>query len=179
MVGLQILIGLIGPLFFAGLAMVVCLKTGWFNFLNRPVDAGRNWFGNNKTWLGLTVMPVGTAVAGMALWQLAPAWESFWADQSGLMIILSYFGVGFAYSLGELPNSFLKRRLRAKAGDLPIKFRAGHRLLDLADGLVVAGIAYRWLFGVGWGEIWLAIGIGILIHWLIERTMVSMGLKPE
>ena len=76
--------------------------------LKRPIDGGRGWFGANKTWRGALVMFTGVFLATGAFWPLLPAELDSWPLAGAL--------IGAGTVLGELPNSFLKRRLGIAPG---------------------------------------------------------------
>ena len=89
--------------------------------LKRPLDGaatlgGRRVLGDNKTWRGALCMTAGVVPATVALWQ----W-GWWRDQlpdavTGSSPLLVGLLVGLGTVGGELPNSFLKRRLDIAPG---------------------------------------------------------------
>jgi hypothetical protein len=97
--------------------------------LKRPLDGGSGLFGRNKTWRGALMMSSGTFAASAALTRL-----EWFRDKlaPGLRDDPLAYGalLGAAVVLGELPNSFLKRRLGVGPGE-----RGGLALalLDQAD----------------------------------------------
>ncbi len=78
--------------------------------LKRPIDGGRGWFGANKTWRGALVMFTGVLLATGVVWELMP--DSL-QDESWV-VVGALIGAGTV--LGELPNSYLKRRLGIAPG---------------------------------------------------------------
>jgi hypothetical protein len=107
-------------------ALAGCAQAAWLGSAASrrfmcPVDGGltfrgRRVFGDNKTVRGFIVMPLATAVAFLVVFLLArDAGAGLWAltaPQYGALGLLA--GTGFM--LGELPNSFLKRRLGIAPG---------------------------------------------------------------
>jgi CDP-diglyceride synthetase len=89
--------------------------------LKRPLDGGRcnggrRIFGDNKTWRGALCMIVGIVVATLLLWQ----WD-WWRGQlpdevRAAAPLLVGLLIGLGTVIGELPNSFLKRRLDIAPG---------------------------------------------------------------
>ena len=89
--------------------------------LKRPLDGGatiggRRVLGDNKTWRGALCMTAGVVLATVVLWQ----W-GWWRDQlpdaiadSSPLLVGLLIGLGTVG--GELPNSFLKRRLDIAPG---------------------------------------------------------------
>ena len=77
--------------------------------LKRPIS--NRLFGRNKTWRGALVMFTGVALATGVVWDLMP--DSI-QDESWL-VVGALIGLGTV--AGELPNSFLKRRLGIGPGE--------------------------------------------------------------
>lgn len=154
---------LAGPVTLTGILHMVAVKKDWWPRLARPIDGGRTFrgvpiFGPNKTWRGVLFMllvstalgalhglllgewgersgaaglPYGAIGRGFALPAGPPAQAGGYAAVSALL--------GLGYALGELPNSFLKRRLAITPG----KTGAGavgalFFLVDQADSVVAA-----------------------------------------
>jgi CDP-2,3-bis-(O-geranylgeranyl)-sn-glycerol synthase len=112
--------------------------------LERPLDggatlAGRRLLGDNKTWRGALCMTAGVVLATVALWQ----WD-WWRDQLPEAIrdsepLLVGLLIGLGTVGGELPNSFLKRRLDIAPGQR--RHSAGGVALAVLDqGDLVLGI---------------------------------------
>jgi hypothetical protein len=128
----------------------------------RPIDGGATWrgrrlFGDNKTWRGVLV-----AVGGSA----ACAWVQAHVDGAALdrvqvvdwtRVPPALFGalMGLGAMLGELPNSFVKRRL------------------DIAPGRTTTG-AWSILFYV-WDQVDLLFGAWPLIVWWVEPSALLVG----
>jgi hypothetical protein len=120
---------------------MVVVKRGLFARLAVPIDggrtlAGRRIFGDNKTWRGVLFVTLASALLGafqgLAGGSFAERWGLSCIDaralgarlsgSSGLPgMVLAYTLIGgvlgFGYILGELPNSFAKRRLSIGPGD--------------------------------------------------------------
>ncbi|MGO9972436.1 MAG: CDP-archaeol synthase [Solirubrobacteraceae bacterium] len=102
------------PALGAPLAHAAVLRADLAPALKSPISAPL--FGENKTWRGAVVMTAGTVAAGLAL-DRVPAYRrrlpepiaaTHPAVSSGLL--------GLATWVGELPNSFIKRRLGIPPG---------------------------------------------------------------
>ncbi|HSD87589.1 MAG TPA: CDP-archaeol synthase [Kofleriaceae bacterium] len=113
---------LFAPLLVAsGLSGIVLRLSAWER-LRRPIDAGRSWrghrlFGDNKTWRGIVVAVVGCTI-GVAI-QMAIG------HRVGRVALVDYrepstialgMVMGLGATLGELPNSFVKRQLGIAPG---------------------------------------------------------------
>lgn len=113
---------LFAPLLVATAVSAVVLRFDRWKRLRRPIDAGRTWrgvrlFGDNKTWRGVVV-----AIAGCFL---GIAVQVAIGDRAGRIALVDYrlpstlllgIAMGLGSSLGELPNSFTKRRLGIAPG---------------------------------------------------------------
>lgn len=89
--------------------------------LKTPLDGGRSWngarlFGDNKTVRGALCMVGGCVVAALALSAWPWWWDGLPGDlrDAGPLVVGLLVGLGVV--LGELPNSFLKRRLGVAPG---------------------------------------------------------------
>ena len=132
------------PVLGAALLHAPVLALDLFPALKRPLDGGRSWrgariFGDNKTWRGALFMTAGVWLATIALWQW-PWWRSQLPDEvrdAGPVLVGMVLGLGTV--LGELPNSFLKRRMGIAAGSQR-RSAAGLALSVLDQGDFVLGI---------------------------------------
>jgi CDP-2,3-bis-(O-geranylgeranyl)-sn-glycerol synthase len=92
-----------------------------FKKLKRPLDGGatigsRRVLGDNKTWRGALFMVAGPALAALALTRW-PAFRDALPDAVADSPPLLWGAlVGLGVVVGELPNSFLKRRLDIAPG---------------------------------------------------------------
>ena len=91
------------PLVIAGGLHMAVVTLDLLPALKIPIHQG--WFGRNKTWRGLILMPVAAALGVMLAASVWPAQFGGWNP-----VVLGVL-LGLAYALAELPNSFVKRRL--------------------------------------------------------------------
>ena len=85
-------------------------------FLNRPLDGGSGLFGQNKTWRGALMMSSGT-LAATAVLTRSEWFRAKLPPELRNASPLAYGGLlGAAVVLGELPNSFFKRRVGVPPG---------------------------------------------------------------
>lgn len=96
----------------------------WLPGLRTPIDGGvrlggRPLFGASKTWRGVLSVATGTAL-GYALAAVGGELTiPELAGRSPALVSLFGFGFGAGAMLGELPNSFVKRRLGWDSGTSP------------------------------------------------------------
>ncbi len=117
---------LFAPLLLSAASAAVVMRLDLFAWLKRPIDGGasfrgRRVFGDGKTWRGVALAVVG-CVLGAAVQKYAIG------ERAGALALVDYsrlnfvpFGVamGGGAMLGELPNSFVKRRLGIAPGGVP------------------------------------------------------------
>lgn len=174
----------------AGIAHVFWLRSKTSELFGMPLDGGLTWsgkriFGDHKMLRGFMVISpaaglsfallfliVRFAAPGSAqlLWPL-PLWQ--------YAVIGSVAGLGFM--AGELPNSFVKRRLGIPPGGIPANTSA-RAVLFLADRLdsilgmmVVLSLAvpvplWTWVY---------VIFIGVGLHWIFSAVLFAFGVKER
>jgi hypothetical protein len=92
-----------------------------FKALKVPLDfgatiGGKRVFGDNKTWRGAIFMALGPALAALALTRWPAYRDALPDDVAAASPLLWGALVGLGVVVGELPNSFLKRRLDIAPG---------------------------------------------------------------
>lgn len=114
---------LFAPLLAAAALSAVVLRWDLLAWLKRPIDGGatlggRRVFGDNKTWRGVFVAVAGSVAAVAAQKYLI-------GGAAGRLAVVDYeraggvwlgLALGGGATLGELPNSFVKRRLDVAPG---------------------------------------------------------------
>jgi hypothetical protein len=192
---------LVAPVTLTCVAHMFVVKKELFRRLDAPLDGGRSWmgkpiFGRNKTWRGVLVVVLGAAAAGGVQGALFGAWAggqglacvdygcaARWVEARGPLGLACGYALvnatlGAAYVLGELPNSFLKRRLSIDPGARP---RGSSRvlffLLDQSDS-VVAGLAVCALaFSFPWRDYVPAAVVLALLHAAITASLHLARVK--
>jgi CDP-archaeol synthase len=187
-----------------GILHMVVVKKRWLAALATPIDGGRTLgglpiFGDNKTWRGVFVMIVGSAALGAFQGLLGGAW----AERSGaacmdfgalgahaglprgpLAFAFGYALVnavnGLGYALGELPNSFAKRRLQITPGKMGAGLLGGcFFLLDQADSVLAALGLGALVFGYGW-KIFLVGSVCLtLLHLAINASLYAGKVRKN
>lgn len=192
------------PTTLGGVLHMIVVKRGLWSSLAIPLDGGRAFrgqplLGPNKTWRGVLVMVGAAGVLGATQGACFGAWAAartyapvdfaavgdlLGAGDSGAMAVgygIVHAVLGLGYVLGELPNSFLKRRLGVEAGG-----RARGLLgvlcvvLDQSDsvtcalGLGLAAFSYPWEI-FGWGVLLLSL-LHLGITWLLQRSRLKHAL---
>ena len=112
------------PLLLAALGHGICLKYDLLRFLKKPLDfrlsfRGKRLLGENKTWRGLAIQIICCTLGGVIQGWLQkrgffPHWLPF-LDYTELGPLIGLL-LGLGMTLGELPNSFLKRQFDIPPG---------------------------------------------------------------
>jgi len=172
-------LGLTLPILVPGLALIATLRRGGFARLRRPIDGGATWrrrpvLGENKTWYGLMVYPVGGALtAGLLSLGGAAVHPVLHGSKAALVGATA----GAAYACGELINSFVKRRFGIAAGRMVAgRWTRIQRAADLADGVIAASLVYL-AWGVSPAPAAGVLAAGIAIHVSTDALMRRLRLK--
>ncbi len=158
------------PLIIGGTIHMIVVKKNILSYFKTPIH--QRWFGKNKTWRGVIVMPLSTWLG---------VWLTNLVSYQFENISLFYLGamLGFAYLLAELPNSFIKRKLGIKEGKLPDSRRWLFAFFDQADSAIGCMIAYRFLLGTTWTILILTLVVGTIIHLLMNMLLYFMGIREN
>src|SRR5689334_10856315 len=110
------------PLLVSSVLSGIVLRFALLHELRRPIDGGRvirgrRIFGDSKTWRGIVVAVVGCvlAVAAQRYVLRPPRWLLVVASERINRIVFGT-AMGAGAMVGELPNSFVKRRPRRERG---------------------------------------------------------------
>lgn len=171
-------VAVIAVLVVAGIGHAVVIKTDAFARLARPIDGGRSFrgqpiFGPNKTWRGVIVMATGSAAAAAVL--LPPS--AIRVDLNASEAAVAGWVMGIGYVAAELPNSFVKRRLRIPAGATNGSAPFIQAFVDQADSVVGVTIIVAILFPIGPGDAVILIVAGVAAHELFDVLMHALGVK--
>ena len=179
-------LAVIVPFFVGGLFQTAFLKHPVSERFSAPIDGGAELlgqpiFGQNKTWRGFVVLiPVVTVLFGATGGILGRDPAGVWSLTLDQWFLLG-FGSVLAYSLGELPNSFVKRRLGINPGEAPSSRGAKlialvvDQLDSIAAALLVIGLMVPtdiWFF------VW-SVLIGGILHYGFNILLYAIGLKSR
>jgi dolichol kinase len=177
---------LIAPVVIAGVVHGFVIKKRLLPALARPLDGGRTFrgrpvFGRNKTWRGLVVMSfVSTAI--VLVQRLLSFHDAFRSVsvvdyRAGSTFALG-IALGLGYSLGELPNSFLKRRLGIEPGRRAPRRGALQHVVDQGDS--AAGVTLALLLFVRDPSILVCVFIcGFALHAFADSLFYVFGIKQR
>jgi CDP-diacylglycerol--serine O-phosphatidyltransferase len=168
---------LILPAVFGGVIHLYVVKKNWFSFLKIPIHL---WaFGSNKTIRGFVVMPLATLFGSYVTILLEQQLEV--KNQIGLNNhwIIFGLGLGFFYTLFELPNSFIKRRLNIPPGKTADKKKWTFLALDYSDSTIGMAIFYGIFVGTNFRVLIMGMFLSIFIHLFVNITLFKLGIRKE
>lgn len=163
---------------------LVIIPRNLLSWLKLPLDFHLNLgqkrvFGSSKTWRGVVMMTVFPAILGWIYSQIflqttplsyMPSWQAgFW--------------LGLGYSLGELPTSFIKRRVGV-APSAQASGRLGWLLyiLDQVDSILGTAVTALLVFDLTLINplvLLLGFGLGVFLHMIIDLYLYRAGYKKH
>jgi hypothetical protein len=138
--------------------------------LKRPISD--RLFGSNKTWRGALVMFTGVFVATGVFWPLMPDELDSWPLAGAL--------IGAGTVLGELPNSFLKRRLGIGPGERRVA-PGGVALVvyDQADFVPAIAIALLPIWTMPLDTLLLGFVAVAAVHFVVNVIGYAIGARDQ
>jgi CDP-archaeol synthase len=164
------------PVLGAHLAHAPVLRFELAPALGRPIS--RRLFGANKTWRGALVMNAGTLAAALVLYRL-PAYrrrlpEPVAAADPALVGTL----LGLAMWVGELPNSFLKRRLGIAPGTRRHSpAGVAISIFDQADWVPTAWLLLRPVWQMSAREAAQVFVLAVAVHLPVNLVGYALGVR--
>lgn len=174
------------PLLPTAVAQGLCIKYGWLRPLKEPLDLGlcfrgRRLFGDHKTWRGLVVNVVFCALGAMIqAWLVS---KNYFPARLTLLDYEKYgllAGVllGLGVTLGELPNSFLKRQMeiapgKKKRGAWGVVFF----VFDQVDLSLGAWVFLYWLIRPSLGLILWSLALTLALHLAVSGVGYGLGMR--
>ena len=164
---LFIIPGIIG-----NVAHMFVVKKDLLSFLAKPVSTAL--FGKNKTFRGFIFLPVAIGIVCLLDSRFfGPFSTDYLSD------FLIGVGLGLAYMLAELPNSFIKRKRGIAPGESSSKFSFIQLIIDKTDSLIGACVFYYFAMNTSINEILLLFVISFLLHIGISYLLVLTKLKKS
>lgn len=172
------------PLLPAAVGQGLCIRYDWLPQFRKPMDlgltvAGKRIFGDHKTWRGLVLNLLGCVAGASGQFVLQahvalPSWLLL-VDYTRDGILVGVL-LGLGATVGELPNSFLKRQLGILPG------QQGQRglkwtfvLLDQVDITLGIWLMLYWLVRPTWAMILWSLCLTLVLH--LTVSLVGYALK--
>lgn len=173
------------PITFAGLLLIICMRKGWLEKLDVPLDGGlklgeQPLIGKSKSLRSLIVYLVVATLVTLVLHFLAQI-----TDLVAPVFLINPFVLGpaitFSYLFGEIINSFIKRRFGIAASGKALS-RWGSRvqsIFDNVDGIISSGLLFVFIYQVSAEILTIAFVLSVLIHLSTDLLMRKLQLKRK
>lgn len=160
------------PGIIGNVAHMIVVKKDLLSFLAIPVSS--RLFGENKTVRGFVFLPIASGMGCLlgSIFQ-GPFSTGYFAD------FLIGVGLGLAYMLAELPNSYVKRRRGIAPGESDRNHRFLQLIIDKTDSLTGACIFYYFAMNTGFSQILLLFVISFFLLISISYLLVIIKLKES
>lgn len=158
------------PMIVANVLHMVIVKKNWFPALAIPIAPMA--LGENKTYRGFIVLPFISGLVGLLGSLLFGAFSYSHMEDMSIGI-----GLGFAYMLFELPNSYIKRKLGIATGESVEKYRFLQILIDKCDSLIGLCLFYYWVVSISWSTLAQLFLIGLTLHIGLSYLLVVLNVK--
>jgi hypothetical protein len=163
------------------------IKYDILSFLCRPIDRGRKFrgkriFGDNKTYRGVTVVSLGTAIGfglqSLLFHRIASVRNVELFDYAFFKSLALGGAVGVAAMLSELPNSFIKRQFEIAPGTAAKGWKALiFYIYDQIDFLLGAWLVLATLVPVTAGRVLLSSGLLLIAHQVMSSVGYALGMR--
>ena len=166
------------PVLIPNVMHMYVVRYNWFSPLNQPISL--RLYGANKTYRGFFVVPLFSIPAvyltGVIDQQL-PQHLSIGYNQVSTLLFAMVLGL--AYCLGELPNSFVKRRAGIAPGKTCEKNPIPYIICDHLDSSIPCILAFYYFLNISAGEaviLWL---MGCAIHFAVNYILYLFGVRKN
>ena len=163
--------GFLLPLFVGNTAHMLIVKFDLFPYLAVPIST--RCFGKGKTIRGFIFLTILTSFAAGLLFK-GKAAENVLGSGYFLGAIL-----GFTYALGELPNSYIKRRIGIQSGEYARKMRWLQVLADKLDSLLLLAVVYYFLVDITVIDLVALICLSFILHLSISYLYYKLDIKKS
>ena len=185
-------ITLSAPIIAGCLNMILC-KLKILEKYNIPMDCKKNFidgkriFGDNKTWkgfFGYIILNVLCSILLGAIWNISNlnGMNYFFLKLPNTIYSNLAIGIllGLGYSIFELPNSFLKRRLNIEPGKTPNRINKIFLIfLDQADSVIGCCTVLSLFYQMTFGFYIMYILLGAFTHIVFNMVLYFLGLRKN
>jgi len=168
------------PILLSGLFFIASLKLDWLKALDKPIDFGFKFgkadlFGPNKNWRGALIYIIGGTLVTDLLHLMQPD-QNWIAPVFGSNPLILGLAFCATYVLGELVNSFVKRRIGIAPGSEGNFFQ---KFMDNTDGALATGIVFVFMYQVPIALLLMSLAISLVIHASTDSLMRRLKLKSK
>ncbi len=177
------------PLLGSAIFLGMCLRFGWLQTFNRPIDfhlrfRNQRIFGENKTFRGLLGMGIGGSLFAVLQRQVLHRYHWLasleYFDYSATSPLLFGFCLGLAGSLSELLNSFVKRQLGIEPGKRANGNQRGlFYFIDQVDVLVGVWLYLSTIMQVTSIRVMASIVLVFITHQLLTTAGYTLRMRKN
>ena len=173
------------PALISGLIMILTIKANILKFLDIPIDNnlkinGIRVFGDNKTYRGPFFFIIVSILVSGLLNVLYFNGLNFVHPVFSRPPVMIGFIFGASYTLGELINSFIKRRNNINPGAVTqSNWKVIQRFFDLTDGVIIMAFVSVVFNLLTVFEALTAAILGVALHIGTDSLMMVIGLKKK
>jgi CDP-archaeol synthase len=163
------------------------IKYDILSFLCRPIDRerkfrGKRIFGDNKTYRGVVVVSLGTAIGfglqSLLLHRIDSVRSVELFDYAFFKSVAVGMAVGVAAMLSELPNSFIKRQFEIAPGTAAKGWKALiFYVYDQIDFLLGAWLVLAIVVPITIERVLLSSGLLLVAHQLMSSVGYALGMR--
>jgi len=157
------------PLFIGNMLHMVIVKKNLFSALAKPLST--DLFGSGKTYRGFILLPLLCACCSVII--------SLFMRGDLLLSFSMGFLLGFFYMLGELPNSWLKRRMGIPPGASNANYKWLQFAADKLDSLLLLAIVYYFLVEIAFILLVKLILLSFIIHIIFSWILFRLRIKKS
>ncbi len=177
------------PIIPGGILNMAFVKSKFLQSWAKPVDGGlvlsdgKRLFGANKTWKGLIGMIVFTVICTIVL-NIFPTQSAAFRSGRSLNDIpyegLYGASLGLVYTLFELPNSFIKRRLDIAPGKNATGIKGIlFTVIDQTDSIIGSAIVLSLYTPMSSYQFWQLVLVASVIKYAINVLLYFVRLKSQ
>lgn len=154
------------PLLFAGVCHLFVIHYDLLSFLKKPISP--KFFGTHKTYRGFFIIgalsSIGVFIISESEVFLPIKYQIGFPDNS----LQLGFILGLSAMIFELPNSFLKRKLGAKSGEHPVRYKTFFYIFNQADSVIGCTLIYTLFIDIKWS---------LLLSFLIYTSIMHLAIN--
>jgi CDP-archaeol synthase len=164
-----------------------CIKYDLLSFLYHPIDRGRKFrgkriFGENKTYRGLAVVSLGTAIGfafqSLLLHRITSIRGLELFEYAFFKSVALGVAIGAAAMLSELPNSFIKRQFEIAPGTAAKGWKSViFYVYDQIDFLLGAWLVLAIVVPVTVTRVLLSSGLLLVAHQIMSSVGYALGMR--
>lgn len=173
------------PITFSGLTLIVCMRKGWLAKLDVPLDGGLHFrgaplIGRSKSVRSLVIYLIVASVVTIVLHLVSLQTDLVACVYKTNPLVLGPLATT-AYLLGEITNSFIKRRMGIAPSGQVVGSGAGRiqAIFDNVDGMLTSGLVFIFIYRVPTEVLVASFALAVVTHLSTDALMRRLRLKRK